>query len=107
MSSFQGVRIEEFTVVLISGGWNKESSTVYRGVFISGGWNREVSLWLNSILQDVVSRGRVPLVVGGTGLYIQTLLREGVSGSPPSTEESRAMVNQIISKEDGNDWKKR
>ncbi len=47
------------------------------------------------------------MVVGGTGLYICTLLRGGGSGSPTSTEEGKAMVDRIIDIEDGRDWDKR
>ena len=42
MSSFQWIGIEEFC---ISECWNREGSTVYRGVFISGSCNREVPLF--------------------------------------------------------------
>lgn len=58
-----------------------------------------------SPFQDILSRGRVPLVVGGTGLYVRTLL-QGPSGSPSSTPASRERIEEMI-KEDGNDWEKR
>ena len=54
----------------------------------------------------MLSRGRVPLIVGGTGLYLQTLL-QGSRGSPPSTHESRAMVERIFKEEDKGDWETR
>lgn len=57
--------------------------------------------------QDIVSRGCVPLVVGGTGLYIRTLLQGGASGSPASTEESRAKVARLVEEEDQGEWEKR
>ncbi len=50
-----------------------------------------------------MSRGRVPLIVGGTGLYLQTLL-QGCQGSPASTQESRAMIDRIVQEEDKDDW---
>lgn len=53
-------------------------------------------------LQDIVSRQRIPLVVGGTGLYIQTLM-EGSTGAPPSTPDSRTMVEAMVEK-DGHNW---
>ena len=59
------------------------------------------------MLQDIVARGRVPLVVGGTGLYLRTLLRGGggpEGSSVPSTVESRAMVTRIVVEQDGGDW---
>ena len=55
--------------------------------------------------QDILSRGRVPLVVGGTGLYVRTLL-QGPSGSPSSTPASRERIEEMV-KEDGYDWEKR
>ena len=58
-----------------------------------------------SPFQSVLSRGRVPLVVGGTGLYVRTLL-QGPSGAPSSTAESRERVDDIV-REDGQDWDKR
>jgi tRNA dimethylallyltransferase len=38
--------------------------------------------------RDVVSRGRIPLFVGGTGLYLRSLLR-GVFQGPPADREFR------------------
>ena len=39
------------------------------------------------VLHDVESRGRLPLFVGGTGLYMDTVMRGGALESPPSSEE--------------------
>ncbi|MBR2929608.1 MAG: tRNA (adenosine(37)-N6)-dimethylallyltransferase MiaA [Clostridia bacterium] len=39
--------------------------------------------------RDIVDRGRLPLFVGGTGLYIDTLRRAEPVGSPPSDEALR------------------
>ena len=38
-------------------------------------------------VRDIESRGRLPLFVGGTGLYIDTVMRGGELLSPPSSEE--------------------
>lgn len=46
------------------------------------------------------------MVVGGTGLYIKTLM-EGASGSPPSTQETRAMIDKMVEEEDGGVWEVR
>ena len=51
--------------------------------------------------------GCVPLVVGGTGLYILTLLQGGPTGSPQSTTETKAMVARLVEEEDGGSWEKR
>lgn len=56
--------------------------------------------------QDIIKRGRVPMVIGGTGLYIKTLI-EGPHGAPPSTLESRAHIDKLIEEEDGGVWEVR
>ena len=53
-----------------------------------------------------MERGRVPLVVGGTGLYIKTLM-EGLVNSPPSTQESRAVIDKLVEEEDRGVWEVR
>ena len=55
--------------------------------------------------QGILSRGHVPLVVGGTGLYTRTLLH-GPSGAPASTPETIERVEAMVA-EDGQDWEKR
>ena len=47
------------------------------------------------------------MIVGGTGLYIQSLLEGGPTGAPESTEETRAFVDRLVEEEDGGDWDKR
>lgn len=47
------------------------------------------------------------MIVGGTGLYIRTLLQGGASGAPQSTEETRAVVSRLVEEEDGGNWEKR
>lgn len=42
-----------------------------------------------SAAKDILSRGRVPLFVGGTGLYIDTVMRSGDAVSPPSDAQVR------------------
>jgi tRNA dimethylallyltransferase len=56
------------------------------------------------VIQGILSRGRVPLVVGGTGLYVRTLL-QGPSGAPASTPETIERVEAMVA-EDGQDWEK-
>jgi tRNA dimethylallyltransferase len=41
-----------------------------------------------AVLAEVASRGRLPIVVGGTGLYLRALL-EGLFPGPPRSEELR------------------
>jgi tRNA dimethylallyltransferase len=44
-------------------------------------------------VQEISSRGRLPIVVGGTGLYLRALL-EGLFAGPPRSEELRARLRQ-------------
>jgi tRNA dimethylallyltransferase len=53
--------------------------------FITAG---EYARRARSVLEDVRSRGRLPLVVGGTGLYLRALL-EGLFPGPQRSEELR------------------
>lgn len=39
------------------------------------------------VAKDIAARGMIPLFVGGTGLYIDTVMRAGELQSPPSSEE--------------------
>ncbi len=39
--------------------------------------------------EDIISRGRLPIFVGGTGLYIDSLMRGGADSSPESDPEYR------------------
>ena len=41
---------------------------------------------------DIESRGRLPLFVGGTGLYMDTVIRGTQLASPPSSEELKARL---------------
>ena len=42
-----------------------------------------------AVIEDVRRRGRLPVVVGGTGLYIRALLR-GLDPAPPADPDFRA-----------------
>ena len=44
------------------------------------------------VLSDIESRGRLPLFVGGTGLYMDTVMRGAELASPPSSEELKARL---------------
>ncbi len=43
-------------------------------------------------VKDITSRGKTPLFVGGTGLYIDTIMRGEAVGSPPSDAELREQL---------------
>jgi tRNA dimethylallyltransferase len=46
-----------------------------------------------AVLRDIVDRGRLPIVVGGTGLYLRALL-EGLFPGPERSEELRERLRQ-------------
>ncbi len=51
--------------------------------------------------RDITERGKIPLFVGGTGLYIDTVIRGGASESPESDPEYREKIlKEIKSDED-------
>ena len=57
---------------------------------------------VNTVVQDIQSRGRIALFVGGTGLYLRSLLR-GVFDGPEADEELREKLEaQRLTK--GNAW---
>ena len=47
-------------------------------------------------IQEISSRGYMPIVVGGTGLYLRALL-EGLFAGPPRSEELRARLRERAS----------
>ena len=48
--------------------------------------------------RDITERGKIPLFVGGTGLYIDTLMRAQGEGSPPSDPAVRATLTEYAEK---------
>lgn len=53
-------------------------------LFTAGDYSRRA----RTVLEDIKSRGRLPIVVGGTGLYLRALL-EGLAPGPQRSEELR------------------
>ncbi|MGH9930852.1 MAG: tRNA (adenosine(37)-N6)-dimethylallyltransferase MiaA [Pyrinomonadaceae bacterium] len=58
--------------------------------YTAGDWAREAT----EIIEDIQRRGRVPLLVGGTGLYLRAF-RNPFFTSPPTNEELRRRLNDI------------
>ena len=52
---------------------------------------RELARWQ---IREVVSRGKLPIVVGGTGLYIRALAR-GLFAAPPARTTLRAALSRL------------
>lgn len=50
------------------------------------------------VIQDIAARGRVPIVVGGSGLYIKALTH-GLSPLPAASPELRAQLKQLAADE--------
>ncbi len=50
------------------------------------------------IIADIAMRGRVPLIVGGTGLYVRALT-QGLSSAPPADETLREKLRSLGNKE--------
>jgi tRNA dimethylallyltransferase len=55
-----------------------------REVFTAGEYSRQGRI----ALADITSRGRLPIVTGGTGLYLRALV-DGLAPAPPRSEELR------------------
>ena len=56
------------------------------------------------LITEIHSRGNVPIIVGGTGFYMDWLLR-GRPQAPPTDPNSLLEVEQMLA-EDGGDWTK-
>ena len=57
--------------------------------FTAGEYARQA----RAVIQQIAARGRLPIVVGGTGLYLRALL-EGLFPGPQRSEELRARLRQ-------------
>lgn len=60
-------------------------------VFNAGRYRREALVEIDRLLGE----GRIPFVVGGTGLYIRTLIR-GICAAPPADPEIRKELVRIV-----------
>ena len=46
-------------------------------------------------IDDIVSRGKTPIVVGGTAFYLHMLM-QGMPGTPPNSDEAKSKVCQLV-----------
>ena len=53
------------------------------------------------IIKQIQSRGKLPIIVGGTGLYIDTLYK---NYSLPESAPNRELRNKLMAEEDANPW---
>ena len=56
----------------------------------------------HDVIRDVSARGKLPIIVGGTGLYIDALLHDLQFGDVPGDENMRSSLHRLAS-EQGND----
>lgn len=59
-----------------------------------------VALWLESvksIVEEIWQRKKLPVILGGTGMYISKLI-DGISQIPQISDETRKQTNQLFSK---------
>jgi len=54
-----------------------------------------------SVIDDILSRGKIPLLVGGTGLYLHAVSYEMQLGQSGADEALRAELNQIADQPSG------
>ena len=54
-----------------------------------------------AVAKEIAGRGNVPIFVGGTGLYIDTVMRGGAPMSPPSDPALREELMRIAGEDDG------
>ena len=66
----------------------------------SAGRYREEAL---TVAKEIEARGALPIFVGGTGLYIDTVIRPPAKDSPPSDPEVRAALTAKAAEEGGVD----
>jgi tRNA dimethylallyltransferase len=58
--------------------------------YTAGEWAREAV----KVIDEIQSRGRIPILVGGTGFYLRAL-RQPFFPSPPTDEDLRKRLNEI------------
>lgn len=70
--------------------------------YSTGHWLREVG----PVIDDIRTRGKVPIITGGTGLYLLALT-QGLAEIPPIPEDIRAEIRAIAKDEGGEGLKAR
>lgn len=70
--------------------------------YSTGHWLKDIA----PIIADIRARGKVPIIAGGTGLYLLTLT-QGLAEIPPIPEDIRAETRAIAKEEGGEGLKAR
>lgn len=70
--------------------------------YSTGHWLKEIA----PVIEDVRARGKVPIIAGGTGLYLLALT-QGLAEIPPIPEEIRAEARALAKSEGGEGLKVR
>gem|GEM_PF-871191 len=65
--------------------------------YTSGEWKKDTEM----IIEDIVARGKKPFVVGGTGLYIDTIYKNFIMPNVPPDMDFRAMMEKKEEAEPG------
>lgn len=63
----------------------------------------DYALAAEKVIADIISRGKLPIVCGGTGLYLDALLRGGLNEEADSDEDYRRELTDLAA-EKGNEY---
>ena len=63
----------------------------------------DYALAAEKVIADIISRGKLPIVCGGTGLYLDALLRGGLNEEADSDEDYRRELTSLAT-EKGNEY---
>jgi tRNA dimethylallyltransferase len=69
--------------------------------YVDAGERYSVGLWLGEavrVVADIRARGRVPILVGGTGLYFKALT-QGLAEAPAADKETRARLKAELERD--------
>jgi len=56
------------------------------------------------LIDDLESRGKKVLLVGGAGFYVQTLIEGSPEGGPPTPDERQRVLSEVLRKGPGPSW---
>lgn len=74
---------------------------------VEPGENYTVSIFqkrAQQLIEDISARGKVPIIAGGTGLYVESLLYDVSYGGKGNTDETFRKEKDALAEEKGNDY---